>query len=55
MTEKLLFIEITGLCVDDIKYTQMLVDNWDNYYMPENYLLPNTKIVELNQHMEKVE
>ena len=47
MTEELLFIEITGLCEADIKYTQMLVDNWDNYYKPENYLLPNTKLVDI--------
>lgn len=47
MTEKMLFIEITDLCVDDIKYIQMLMDNWDNYYKPENYLLPGTKLVDI--------
>lgn len=41
-----LFIKITDPSPEDIKYTKMLLVNWNNYYKPENYLLPNTEIIQ---------
>jgi len=42
---ELMFFKITEPSPNDIKYILMLVANWNNYYKPENYLLPNTIVV----------
>lgn len=44
--KKFIFIKISNPTTADIEYTQMLIENWDNYYKPENYLLPNTEIID---------
>ncbi len=42
------FIRMTDPTKKDILYIHMLLDNWGNYYQPENYLLPNTQIIDPN-------
>jgi len=39
------YIKITDPSPGDVKYIRMLITNWKNYYKPENYLLPNAKII----------
>ena len=45
-----IFIKITDPSPSDCRYTRMLIDNWKNYYKPENYLLPNTEIIQPGDH-----
>lgn len=40
-----IFIKMSDATKQDIEYIDMLLNNWNNYYKPENYLLPNTEIV----------
>ena len=47
---KLIYIKLTDPSKEDIEYTKMLLNNWNNYYKPENYLLPNTEIIEPGDH-----
>ena len=39
-------IKITNPSQSDIEYIQTLIHNWNNYYKPENYILPNCEILD---------
>ncbi len=47
MSKDIIFIKISDPSIEDVKYTSQLVDNWHNYYMPEQYLLDNMKLINI--------
>lgn len=48
LIEPIVFIKVIDPSPEDNEYIKMLLKNWNNYYKPENYLLPNTKIITLD-------
>ena len=54
MKHNLIFIKVTNPSLEEMKYARILIENWHNYYKPENYLLPNMELVQLNQNGESL-
>lgn len=49
LMEPIVFIKVTDPLPEDCEYIGMLLKNWNNYYRPENYLLTNTQIVDVEK------